>query len=98
MNSRLFIGGDFIAEHTHWGSRLYKAAADTGCEIVSSGKPTYWPTDKKKTLPDLLDFFVVKNISTNYIKIKEGLDMNSDHSSICLTVSDKIIAKDQNPV
>jgi hypothetical protein len=24
--------------------------------------------------------------------------MNSDHSSICLTVSDKIIAKDQNPV
>jgi hypothetical protein len=49
MNSRFIIGGDFNAKHTHWGSRLvttkgrelYKAVADTGCEIVSTGKPTY---------------------------------------------------------
>jgi hypothetical protein len=66
MNSLFIIGGDFNAKHTHWGSRiitikareLYKAVADTGCEIVSTGKPTYWPTETKK-LPDLLDFFVV---------------------------------------
>jgi hypothetical protein len=49
MNSRFIIGGDFNAKHTHWGSRLittkgselYKAVADAGCEIVSTGKPTY---------------------------------------------------------
>jgi hypothetical protein len=53
---------------------------------------------RSKILPDLIDFFVVKNISTNYIKIEEGFDLNSDHSSIYLTISDKIITKDQNPV
>jgi hypothetical protein len=67
---------------------LYKVAADTRCEIVSTGKPTYWPT------PDVIDFFVVKNISTNYIKIEEGFDLNSDHSPIYLTISDKIIMQD----
>jgi hypothetical protein len=56
-----------------------------------------WPTDPKK-LPDLIDFSVVKNISTNYIKIENGFYLNSDHSPIYLTISDKIITKDQNPV
>jgi hypothetical protein len=105
MNSRFIIGGDFSAKHTPWGSRLitakgrelYKAVADTGCEIVSNSKPPYWPTDPKK-IPDLLDFFVIKNISTNCIKIEEGFDLSSDHSPIYLTISDKIIMKDQNPV
>lgn len=79
LNNRFIIGGDFNAKHTHWGSRLispkgrelYKAAAKYGCEFLSTGKPTYWPTDPNK-IPDLIDFFVVKNISTNYIKIEEG--------------------------
>jgi hypothetical protein len=60
MNSRFIIGGDFSAKHTHLGSRLittkgrelYKAVADTGCEIVCTSKPTYWLTDPKK-LADL---------------------------------------------
>jgi hypothetical protein len=51
----------------------------------------------KKKLPDLLDLFV-KNISTNYIKIKKGFELNSDQSPIYLTISDKVITKDQNPV
>jgi hypothetical protein len=45
--------------------------------------------------PDLIDVFVIKNISSNYIKIEESLDLNSDHSP---TVSDNIIIKNQNPV
>jgi hypothetical protein len=52
----------------------------------------------QKNLPDLIDFFFVKNISTNYIKIEEGFDLNSDHSPVYLLISDKIITKDQNPV
>jgi hypothetical protein len=67
LNSRFIIGGDFNAKHTHWGSRLitpkgrelYKAAVARGCEFVSTGKPTYWPTDHNK-IPDLIDFFVIK--------------------------------------
>ena len=105
LNGRFIIGGDFNAKHTHWGSRLitskgrelYQAAMDYGCEFVSTGKPTYWPTDPNK-IPDLIDFFVVKNVSANYIKIDEVYDLNSDHSPILLTISDHIITKDLNPV
>lgn len=56
------------------------------------GKPTYWPFDPKKTL-DLTDFFFVKNISSNSIKIENAFDMNSDHSSIYLTIGDKSLWK-----
>jgi hypothetical protein len=55
MNSRFIIGGDFNAKHTHWGSMLIttrgrllcKTVADTGCEIISTGKPMYWAKDPK---------------------------------------------------
>jgi hypothetical protein len=55
MNSRFIIGGNFNAKHTDWGSRLittkgrelYKAVAGSGCEVVSTGKPKYWPTYPK---------------------------------------------------
>jgi hypothetical protein len=36
--------------------------------------------------------------SKNYIKIGEGFDLNTDHSPIWLTISNKIITKCQNPV
>jgi hypothetical protein len=64
---------------------------------ATTGKPTYWPADPNKT-PDLIGFFIIKNISSNYINIEESLDLNSDHSPIYLTVSDNIILKNQNPV
>jgi hypothetical protein len=65
--------------------------------LLAKFSASFCGSDPKK-LPDLIDFFVVKNISTNYIKIGEGFDLNSDHSPIYVTVSDKIITKDQNPV
>jgi hypothetical protein len=49
-------------------------------------------------LPDLTDFFVVKNVSANYIQIDEGYDLNSDHSPILLTIGEHIITKVQNPI
>jgi hypothetical protein len=103
LNGRFIIGGDFNAKHTHWGStlitsegrQLYQAGMDYGCEPVSTGKPTYWPTDSNK-LPDMIDFFVVKNISANYIQIDEGYDWNSDHSPILITISEHIRTKAQD--
>jgi hypothetical protein len=53
---------------------------------------------RSKKTPDLFDFLVVKNISKNYIKIEESFDLNSNHSPIYLTVRDKTITKDRNPV
>lgn len=104
LGDRFILGGDFNAKNTFWGSRLtttkgrelYKAIKDTKCDVASTGKPTYWPTDPQK-IPDLIDFFIYKNINKNYIDIQEGFDMSSDHSSIMLTISERIIIKQSTP-
>lgn len=101
---RYIIGGDYNAKHTHWGSRLIntkgrellEACIRSRCETVSTGRPTYWPTDPNK-IPDLIDFFVIKNISLNYLHVEEAWDMHSDHSPILLTLSDVIIQKENPP-
>jgi len=102
--SKCILGGDFNAKHTMWGSRLIttkgralsNALHEEKWDVVSTGKPTYWPTDENK-LPDLIDFFIVNKISRNYISVEEGLDLSSDHSPVYLTVSDDIIMKEANP-
>lgn len=101
---RFIVGGDFNAKNTHWGSRLtttkgrelLAACNQLKCETFSTGKPTYWPTDQNK-IPDLIDLFVVRNISANYVHIDEAWDMNSDHSPILLTLSDTVIQKENPP-
>jgi len=102
---RFIIGGDFNAKHTHWGWRLISAKGrelletinEHKCEAISTGKPTYWPTDTEK-FPDLIDFYIIKNISSNYIQIEDNLELSSDHSPIILTLSESIIQKPRNPV
>ena len=54
------------------GRELYEVIKEISGKYHLMGKPTYWPTDRKKT-PDLVDFFVTKNISSNTIKVEEGL-------------------------
>jgi hypothetical protein len=82
MNSRFIIGGDFNAKHTHWGSRLittksrelHKAVTDAECEIVSTGKPTYSPTDYSISL-------LSKIFQQTILKLKKVLHGNrADHS------------------
>ncbi|KAI5720084.1 hypothetical protein M8J77_001627 [Diaphorina citri] len=105
LGHRFIIGGDFNAKHTHWGSRLitprgrvfYNKIQKNAVEALSTGKPTYWPTDPNK-IPDLLDFFVYKNVSINYMTIEENNELSSDHSGIVLTLSENIILKPHNPV
>ena len=64
---------------------------------MSTGKPTYWPTNPGK-IPDLIDFFIIKNIPAQYLQIEESHDLNSDHTPIHLTLSENIIQKENNPV
>jgi hypothetical protein len=49
------------------------------------GTPTYWPTDSNKT-PDLLDFFVITRISSEYIEVETSYDPSLDHSPVIATV------------
>ena len=104
QGNKFIIGGDFNAKHTHWGSRLttskgkelFNATKEYKSEILATGKPTYWPTDINK-IPDLIDFFIIKNVSVNYLHIEEGWDLSSDHSPILLTLSESIIHRQNSP-
>lgn len=104
MGDRFIIGGDFNAKHLDWGSRitltrgkiLREVIRDLGCEFHSTGKPTYWPTDRMK-IPDLLDFFISKRVSSNYISIEDNYDLNSDHSPVILKISERITEKVTKP-
>lgn len=104
QENEFIIGGDFNAENTHWGSRLTtikskelsEAMKEYKCEALSTGKPTYWPTDPDK-IPDLIGFFIIKDISARFLQIEERLDMNSDHSPITLIFSENIIKKGNIP-
>ena len=105
MGNRFIIGGDFNAIHTHWGSRLktakgrelLKAINEYKCGAISRGKPTYWPTDTNK-FRELMDFYIIGNISSNFIQIKDNFELISDHSPIILILSENIIQKPCNRV
>ena len=101
LGEKFIVGGDFNTKNKYWGSRLttvkgkemLSALKDYGCECHSTGKPTYWPTDLNKK-PDLLDFFISRKISANYVDIEENFDLSSDHSPIILTLSETLIRQE----
>jgi hypothetical protein len=53
---------------------------------ISTGEPTYWPSDWKK-LPDLLDFCVTKGIPHN----SALFDLSSDHSHVLITLTPSVL-------
>lgn len=103
-NGRFVIGGDFNAKNVLWGSRLtttkgrelWKAANQTGCNIITTGNPTYWPTDTAK-IPDLIDFFVTRQIPLIKMHIEDGTELNSDHSPIYLLINGYLTMEDKPP-
>lgn len=104
LGNRFVCGGDFNCKHLYWGSRisnakgkeLYSAGNELNCSFLSSGKPSYWPTDPGK-LPDLIDFFITRGVSSNYTKVDTSLDLSSDHTPVILTLSDTVISKPSSP-
>lgn len=97
LGNRFIAGGDFNAKNTIWGSRLtnnrgknlLKAIQHTNAKHLSTGEPTYWPTDPNK-IPDLLDFCVIKNLERKKFKISSRLELSSDHSPIMIEYTEKI--------
>jgi hypothetical protein len=85
------IGEDFNAKHHAWGCRannprgivLHNFININHFNILSSPKPTYWPSFIRKE-PDILDIFVVKIPSNLHCSVNNILDLNSDHSSLLL--------------
>ena len=93
LGPRFVVGGDFNAKHTNWGSRitntkgnyLLKSISKNNCNHISTGEPTYWPTDQTKK-PDLIDFFIYKGISSYKMSAHSCFDLSSDHSPIILNI------------
>lgn len=104
LGHRFVAGGDYNAKHHHWGSRLvtprgrhlYQAMINNNLQQLSSGQPTYWPTDRNKT-PDVIDFCVIKNISRNYLDIEHCLDLSSDHTPLLVTLQSQVKNKSPPP-
>jgi len=84
LGHRFLAGGDYNAKHSLWGSRLttprgrelFQTMQVDNLTYVSTGEPTYWPSDRRK-VPDLFDFGVVKGIPTNSIKAVSSFDQLS---------------------
>lgn len=101
LGEKFILGGDFNAKNTYWGSRLtntkgkelLNAVNELKCDVTSTRSPTYWPSDQHK-VPDLIDFFIYKNLSSNYLQTKQSYDMNSDHSAIYLEISENVLYKE----
>lgn len=104
LGSHFIVAGDWNSKHTAWGSRLItpkgrnllKAIQQHNSSFLSTGEPTYWPTDRNK-IPDLLDFAVTKGISDINTRIESNFDLASDHSSITITLSTNIIWREPTP-
>lgn len=93
IGTRFLVGGDFNAKHPWWGSRLinpkgrelHKCITKENLSVLSTGSPTYWPSDPCK-LPDLLDFAVYAGISKHRLDICSSDDLSSDHTPILINL------------
>lgn len=104
LGNHFIAGGDFNAKHTHWGSRLTStkgrellaAMNVNNLNFISTGEPTYWPTDPLK-IPDLLDFCVTKGIDKRRCTAASSLDLSSDHSPIIITIHKNVLKTPMDP-
>lgn len=91
LGPRFIVGGDFNAKHPWWGSRLtnpkgrelHKCINKKHYQTLSSGSPTYWPSDPNK-IPDLLDFIVYNGISRSSLDVIDSNELSSDHTPIII--------------
>jgi len=75
---------------------LSKVIQENNYSYLSTGTPTYWPTDGNK-IPNLLDFFVTNGISSSYADMQPSYDLNSDHSPIIATISTAVVIRKPTP-
>ena len=103
LGNRFIAGGDYNAKYTQWGNRLVsargknllKSITTNNLNYLTTYEPTYWPTDTNK-IPDLLDFFITKNISPRHVQINSSTELSSDHSPVIATVGSAIIENPPN--
>lgn len=91
LGNKFIVGGDYNAKHPWWGSRLpnpkgnelYKCVRKNHYKTLSTGTPTYWPTDPRR-LPDVLDFAVYSGISNHCLQMQNCQELSSDHTPLII--------------
>ena len=104
LGSKFIVGGDYNNKHIQWGSRLTstkgrelsKVLQKKNYSFLSTGSPTYWPTDHNNIL-DLLDLFITNGVSTTYVDIQANYDLTSDHIPIVATISTSVAVRQPPP-
>lgn len=94
IHNNCIIGGDFNAKHHSWGCRannprgqvLHNFVTRGNLKVLAPPGPTYWPTSTRKN-PDILDIFITKIPNNIHCTTENILDLNSDHSSVLLTLN-----------
>lgn len=94
IHNNCIIGGDFNAKHHSWGCRannprgqvLHNFVTRGNLKVLAPPGPTYWPTSARKN-PDILDIFITKIPNNIHCTTENILDLNSDHSSVLLTLN-----------
>jgi hypothetical protein len=110
LGSKFIAGGDYNSKHKLWGSRLITTTGrelaqvirENKYSVLSTGSPTFWPTDTN-TIPHSLHFFIINGISPPYTDITPSYDLSSDHKPIIPIIGTTIINKSplrslQNPL
>ena len=103
LGNRFLAGGDYNAKYTQWGSRLVTARDKNLLQSITTNnlnylttyEPTYWSADTNK-IPDLLDFFITKNISPRHVQINSSTELSSDYSPVIATLGSAIIENPPN--
>jgi hypothetical protein len=94
LGHRFIAGGNYNAKHTDWGSRLItprgreilRTMGKLNLHHLSTGEPTYWPSDSNK-LPDRLNFCVIKGIPHDSAFTRPCFDLSSDHSPVLISLN-----------
>ncbi|BET02093.1 Hypothetical protein NTJ_14912 [Nesidiocoris tenuis] len=93
MGQRFLLGGDFNAKHPRWGSAttnprgrsLHDVIYQRSLQVMSPVEPTHFP-DNAAHSPDILDFFIGREIQHIVSPASVIHDLSSDHYPVSLSV------------
>jgi hypothetical protein len=78
------------------GHEVLKTMERNNLKHLSTGEPTYWPSDRNK-LPDLAAFCVTKGIPQDFAVAKSCYDLSSDHSPVLITLTSHALNQGKQP-
>jgi hypothetical protein len=105
LGQRIIAVEDYNAKHADWGYRLIsfkgrellKTMESNNLKHISTGEPTYWPSDRN-TLPDLVDCCVTKGNPQDIAVAESCFDLSSDHFSILITLTADLLNQGNEPI